>query len=45
MAGLGRLGQAFESPNRVLDVSWWRLEEFCRRLRAIEVRLGGFGGV
>ena len=26
--GAGRLGQAMEPLNRVLDASWWRLEEF-----------------
>ena len=33
--GVGRLGQALEPLNRVLDASCWRLEEFWRRLEAI----------
>ena len=42
--GLGRLGQALEPLNCVLDASWAHLEGFCRLLEAIWVRLGGFGG-
>ena len=33
--GLQRLGQAMEPLNRILDASWWRLEEFWRRLEAL----------
>ena len=39
-----RLGQALEPPNCVLDASWSRLEEFSKRLEAIQVRRGEFGG-
>ena len=41
---MGRLRQALEPLNCVLDESWERLEGFWRHLEAIWVRLGGFGG-
>ena len=40
--GLGRLGQALEPLNCVLDASWERLRGFRRRLEANLRRLGGF---
>ena len=40
--GLGRLGQAMEPLNCVLDASWERLRGFWRRLEANLKRLGGF---
>ena len=40
--GLGRLGQAMEPLNCVLDASWERLRGFRRRLEANLRRLGGF---
>ena len=40
--GLGRLGQALEPLNCVLDASWERLEGFWRRLGGNLGRLGGF---
>ena len=40
--GLGRLGQAMEPLNCVLDASWERLRGFRRRLEANLRRLRGF---
>ena len=40
--GLGRLGQALEPLNCVLDASWECLRGFRRRLEANLRRLGGF---
>ena len=41
-SGLGRLGQALERLNCVLDASWEHLGGFGRRLEANLGRLGGF---